>query len=59
MYYILCMAPTCIHVDACKEYCIGILQLTIPKDGSSNFNITDFSVRIMSLDHQTTTKQYV
>ncbi|XP_078316149.1 guanine nucleotide exchange protein SMCR8-like isoform X1 [Crassostrea virginica] len=31
--------------------------LTIPKDGSSNFNITDFSVRIMSLDHQTTTKQ--
>ena len=53
------MAPTCIHVDACKEYYIGILQLTIPKDGSSNFNITDFSVRIMSLDHQTTTKQYV
>lgn len=31
--------------------------LTIPRGGSSNFNITDFSVRIMSLDHQTTTKQ--
>lgn len=35
------------------------LQITIPNDRDTHFDINDFTVRIMSVDHGSSGQQYV